>query len=100
MISKQIIVTGRVQGVGFRNYTQRKATQLGVVGWARNLYTSQVEIFAQANDEKILEKFLLEIKKGPLLSKVENIEIIDVDSNSATCDTFRIESDGEKKRDF
>jgi acylphosphatase len=100
MNSKQIIVSGFVQGVGFRNYTLNTAIRLGIVGWARNLRNSDVEIFAQSADLRAIENFISEIKKGPRRSKVENIEIIDVDSQSLNCDTFSIEPDGEKKREF
>lgn len=95
MKSKQLFVSGKVQGVGFRNYTMKAALSLGITGWARNLSNSDVEILAQYNDEKVFEKFLIEIKKGPQRSKVDNIEMIDVDSSTSTCDTFTIEPDGE-----
>lgn len=100
MISKQIIVSGRVQGVGFRNYTLNIATRMEIVGWARNLESSDVEILAQADNEIVMDRFIEEIKRGPARSKVENMEIIDVDSLSANCDTFTIEPDGEKKSAF
>lgn len=95
MKSKQLFVTGKVQGVGFRNYTMKTALNLGITGWARNLSNSNVEILAQYKDEMVFENFLAEIKKGPSRSKVDNIKIIDVDSNSSTCHTFTIEPDGE-----
>jgi len=95
MKSKQLFVTGKVQGVGFRNYTMKAALALGITGWARNLSNSDVEILAQYKDEMIFQKFLVEIKKGPPRSKVDNIEMIEVDSNGSTCDTFTIEPDGE-----
>jgi acylphosphatase len=101
MKSKQIIVSGKVQGVGFRNYTLMAARDLGIVGWARNLLSSEVEILAVAPDEK-MEAFISRVKTGPSRSKVENIEIIDVDSKSLAdnMDTFSIEPDGERKRVF
>lgn len=100
MKSKQIIVSGLVQGVGFRNYTLKAAIKLGITGWARNLYSSQVEILAQAKDEETMKAFVAEVKKGPTRCKVDDLEIIDVDLKGPSCDTFTIEPDGEKKRDF
>lgn len=98
MKSKQIIVSGHVQGVGFRNFTLKAANQLGITGWARNLYSSEVEVLAQFSSEEAMNAFIEEIKRGPPRSKVDRIEIIDVDLKSLTCDTFTIEPDGEKKR--
>ena len=98
MKSKQIIVSGKVQGVGFRNYTQTAAKALGITGWARNLSNSDVEILAHFADTQIFDKFIAELKKGPARSKVDSIEIIDVDYESKHCDTFTIEPDGERKR--
>lgn len=95
MKSKQLFVSGKVQGVGFRNYTMKVALTLGIAGWARNLSNSNVEILAQYSDDTVFERFLTEIKKGPSRSKVDNIEIIDVDSSKSPCDTFTIEPDGE-----
>lgn len=100
MKSKQIIVSGLVQGVGFRNFSAKIALKHGIVGWARNLVTSEVEILAIATENEALESFIAEIKKGPPRSRVDSLEIIDVDSKSLNCDTFQIESDGERKREF
>ena len=42
-VTKRLLVTGRVQGVGFRFYAQRKARELGVTGWVRNCRDGSVE---------------------------------------------------------
>ena len=69
-----LIVSGRVQGVFFRDNTRKKAIELGLNGYAKNLSDGNVEIVAQGDEEKINE--LVEfIKKGPGISKVENIQI-------------------------
>ena len=69
-----LIISGRVQGVFFRDNTRRKATELGLKGYAKNLLDGNVEVVAQGDEEKLNE--LIEfIKRGPGIAKVENIKI-------------------------
>ena len=58
-----LIVQGRVQGVGFRYYTKKKADVLGILGTVENKYDGSVEIFAFAQGEK-LENFIKSVQKG------------------------------------
>ncbi len=70
-----IIVTGLVQGVGFRDFTRRNASGLGLAGWARNLPGGQgVEINAEG-DRTRLEAFLELVKKGPPGASVEKAAV-------------------------
>ena len=50
-IQRKIVVRGKVQGVGFRNATWRKAMELGIRGSVRNLDDGSVEILASATDK-------------------------------------------------
>lgn len=59
-----MLVSGLVQGVGFRATTQMKANEMGVVGWVKNLADGRVEIQAEA-DVQTLYKFIDLIKAGP-----------------------------------
>ena len=43
-IAVRLLVSGIVQGVGFRDFTARAAARLGVMGWVRNLYDERVEV--------------------------------------------------------
>lgn len=69
-----LIVSGRVQGVFFRDSTRRKATELGLKGYAKNLENRDVEVVAEGNEEKIKELVDF-IKKGPGVAEVKGIEI-------------------------
>jgi len=69
-----IFVSGRVQGVFYRANTRKKAKELGIKGWVRNLYDGRVEITAEGK-EKDLKKFIEWCKKGPELAFVENIKV-------------------------
>lgn len=68
-----LLVSGRVQGVLFRQHARAKALELGLTGWAKNLLDSKVEIVAEGEKEKV-NKFLEWAKKGPKLARVENVE--------------------------
>ncbi|GAB4237353.1 MAG: acylphosphatase [Acidobacteriota bacterium] len=67
-------VKGRVQGVGFRYFTFRRAEELGVKGWVRNLPNGEVEIHAEA-DRPTLTRFLAAVQQGPPFSAVEDVEL-------------------------
>ena len=69
-----LIVTGRVQGVFFRDNTRRKALELGICGYAKNLEDENVEVVAQGDELKIKELIDF-IKKGPGISKVTDMKI-------------------------
>ena len=68
-----IVVSGRVQGVGYRYFAQEAAEVLGVTGWARNHFDRTVEIEAQA-DEHALEFFCGRLREGPALAYVANLD--------------------------
>lgn len=72
MIRAHILVQGRVQGVGFRQFTCRAAVQLGLTGWVRNLPDGRVEIVAEGEDLP-LTSFMALIRQGPPLSRVDAI---------------------------
>ncbi|MAG17855.1 MAG: acylphosphatase [Candidatus Diapherotrites archaeon] len=70
----EVIVSGRVQGVSFRAFALQIALSLGLKGFVRNLANDSVEAVAEGKKEKI-EKFLIELQKGPPLCNVENISV-------------------------
>ena len=74
---KQIecFITGRVQLVMFRDFAQRKARKLEIVGMVENLSDGSVKVVAQGNDKKLLE-FVSYLKKGPLLVKVRDVSVV------------------------
>ena len=80
------LVSGRVQGVGYRAFVRMTATQLGIVGWIKNLPDGRVELIAQGNKEG-LEELEDACWAGPPLSKVIDIE-------------FQLASDGMDFNEF
>lgn len=69
-----LIITGFVQGVGFRHFVRSKANELKLAGWIRNLPDGSVEAVFQG-DKSSIEKLIKECKKGPFLSEVEDIQV-------------------------
>lgn len=68
------IVSGRVQGVGFRFYTCQKAKQLGLRGYVKNLVNGDVEFVAQGDSEQV-DKLIKWSKQGSPPAVVSNLAI-------------------------
>jgi acylphosphatase len=72
-----IIVNGRVQGVGFRYFTQIAAHRLNLTGWCENLMNGKVKIEIQGLEEDI-HSFIATIKIGNNFCRVDDIELINI----------------------
>jgi len=77
MKSIHILVSGQVQGVFYRSFTKTAAEKLGITGWVKNLPDGRVEALATGNENKIT-KFIEELKRGPPASRVDNVEITEI----------------------
>ena len=74
MIARRYLVSGRVQGVGFRYFTESAAAHAGVDGWVRNLPDGRVEISAEGEPDA-LERFEREIRQGPRGARVDDVDV-------------------------
>jgi acylphosphatase len=83
------IVSGRVQGVGFRWFVLRRARALALVGWARNLADGRVEVVAVGPKESIA---LLDadLRTGPRLSRVDDVESSEYQHDMSYCKSFDV----------
>ena len=68
------IITGRVQGVGFRYFVAWRAHELDLVGWVRNQADGSVEVEAEGDDVS-LQKLLVALKQGPPAAWVRAVTV-------------------------
>lgn len=85
----EIILSGRVQGVGFRYYTYRLAQKLGITGYVKNLNNGDVKIIAGSSQKHKTEEFIQEVTTGPSFAKVTNSKIENL-VNSRVYNSFDI----------
>lgn len=76
-IRRHVIVTGRVQGVGFRFHTADEANRLGVAGWVRNLPDGTVEAEFEGAPDSV-DAILEWARTGPPSAEVSEVDIDDV----------------------
>ena len=74
MIARRAVISGRVQGVGFRWHTQREARRLGVCGWVRNCHDSSVEVWMEGAQADV-DALLVWLNKGPPLAAVQVLHV-------------------------
>jgi acylphosphatase len=75
-VAKKYVISGRVQGVGFRFFAERAATQLGIRGHVKNCWDGTVEVYA-IGDAAPLEEFKRQLAEGPRSGRVTGIEETD-----------------------
>ena len=73
-VARRFVVCGRVQGVGFRYFTQDTARREGLTGWVRNLANGDVEAMVEGEAEAVtrLERA---IRTGPRGARVERVYV-------------------------
>lgn len=81
--AKRYVVSGRVQGVGFRYFVRRQAEALGLAGWVRNLPDGRVEAFIEGPPAQ-LEQMETLLGEGPSMSRVEGVASSDAAPSLAT----------------
>jgi acylphosphatase len=73
VIALDFLISGRVQGVGFRAHTRAQARSLGLVGSALNLADGRVRVHA-CGQQSQLDELALWLQRGPALARVENVQ--------------------------
>jgi len=85
-LTRHLLITGRVQGVGFRFYTQRKAQELGITGWVRNRRDGGVEAVIQGETEAV-EAMIAWARRGPPSAAVTDLRVMEGSGEYATFET-------------
>jgi len=78
MKTLRMIIKGKVQGVGFRLFARQKAQIYGIKGFAKNLSNGDLEIIAQSCDEKKLQMFIKECRRGPLFASIKDFMVEEI----------------------
>ena len=89
-VARRFVVTGRVQGVGFRNFVEHLAGKINVNGYVRNLRDGSVEVLAMGTPEK-LQALRRGLEKGPMMARVSGVSEEPGIVESKYLDNFTIE---------
>jgi len=81
-------IMGRVQGVGFRNFTRRRARRLDVTGWVRNEHDGSVRLEAEGPQSDV-EALIDAVHDGPRMARVDSVDV-DWGEPTEEFDGFRI----------
>ncbi len=85
------LIRGRVQGVGFRWFVHREASELALRGWVRNTEDGEVEVVASGEPDD-LDEFRTSLQKGPRGCRVDRVvEHTLAESEGASLSAFKIE---------
>lgn len=82
MVAVRATVTGRVQGVSFRYYTQQRARELGVTGWVRNEPDGSVALHAEG-DQEAVDALVEWCRTGPALARVRDVAVREATATGA-----------------
>ena len=88
-LGRRYIVSGRVQGVGFRYFVLRQAQELGLGGWTRNLPNGDVEVRAWGNAGE-LARLGEALARGPRSARVTNVDISEISDAQDGGTAFRV----------
>ena len=88
LVGKRFLVSGRVQGVGFRYFTRDAARREGIQGTVQNLDDGRVEVVA-AGDAEAMTRFERAVRRGPAGSRVEHVMVEPAPPAAAAAD-FRV----------
>jgi acylphosphatase len=88
-VARRFLISGDVQGVGYRFFAQRAAARHQVVGYVKNLTDGRVEAFVEGSASQV-EAFKHDLATGPRHGRVDHVEELNLDP-SGSYSSFRVE---------
>ena len=82
-VARRYIISGCVQGVGFRFFTEAAAMREGIDGWVRNLPDGRVEVAAEG-DADAMDRFERSVRHGPPAARVDDVDVTENVPTGAT----------------
>jgi len=82
-VARRYIISGRVQGVGFRFFAETAAMREGIDGWVRNLPDGRVEVAAEG-DADAMDRFERAMRHGPPAARVDDVDVTENVPTGAT----------------
>jgi acylphosphatase len=82
-VARRYVISGRVQGVGFRFFTEAAAAREGVNGWVRNLSDGRVEARIEG-DLAAVDRVEAALRRGPASARVEHVDVEDLAPDGRT----------------
>ena len=71
-VARRLVISGRVQGVGFRYFTRDVAQREGLTGWVRNLPDGRVEAFLEGEAQSV-DRVEAKVRRGPSSARVDEV---------------------------
>jgi acylphosphatase len=76
IISRRFLISGRVQGVGFRFFVREAAARENLGGFARNLDDGRVEVVV-SGDQEAVQRLERQVRRGPPAARVEHVDVFE-----------------------
>ena len=90
LVARRFVVSGHVQGVGFRWFVESAASAEGLTGWVGNRPDGSVEVFAEG-DREAIARFETKLRRGPSRARVARV-VVEDETPSGRMDGFAIRS--------
>jgi len=88
-VQKYLKITGRVQGVGFRYYTRKNASDLNIKGWVKNMPDGSVETVIAGTPASV-EEMKKRLREGPRSARVDHVKELSQDGKPETFHDFSV----------